>query len=129
MKTAVRYQSKSGNTEKVARVIAKELGVEASNVGVPLPESVDVLFLGGAIYAGSINKDLKKFLKEFRPGQAKTIALFSTAMGEKHIGGKVSKLLKGKEVALYGEEFHAQAKDLDASLEGAAAFAKKAAAE
>lgn len=129
MKIAVRYQSKSGNTAKVAQAIAKELGVEASGVDVPLAEDVDLLFVGGAIYAGNLSRHLKKFLKDLRPGQAKNIALFSTAASESHISGKAAKFLKDNDATVYGEEFHAQPNGLDAALPDAAAFAKKAVGE
>lgn len=124
MKIEVRYQSRSGNTEKVAQAIAKKLGLEAKSVQAPLDGDVDLLFLGGAIYAGGINRELKKFLKALGPGQTKNIVLFSTAMGTKNIGAKVEKLLGGKGAALYGEEFHAQAAELDAALPKAEAFAE-----
>jgi len=124
MEIEVRYQSRSGNTEKVARAIARKLNLQAQSVQSPLAASVDVLFLGGAVYAGGLHKDLKKFLKTLHPGQAQNIVLFSTAMGPKNISTKVEKLLRGKDTALFGQEFHAPSAELGAALPQAGAFAE-----
>lgn len=59
MKAAVRCQSRNGNTEGMSRIIAKAIGVTAEPVAVPLQEAVDVLFLGGAVYAWNIDKTLE----------------------------------------------------------------------
>ena len=129
MNIEVRYQSKSGNTARVAQAIAKELGVEAKEVKVPPGENVDLLFVGGAVYAGGISRDLKKFLKELKQGQAKRIAVFSTAMSPKNISPKVAKLIQDKGIVLIGEEYHARAAELESALPGAADFAKRIAAK
>jgi menaquinone-dependent protoporphyrinogen IX oxidase len=125
MKIAVRYQSKSGNTARVARVIAAALDVEAQAVDTPLEPDTDLLFVGGAIYAGNINGKLKRFLKELASDRVKHIAVFSTAAGAKHISPKVEKLLRGKEITLLGREFHAQSGALDAALPDAVAYVKE----
>jgi flavodoxin len=124
MKIAVRYQSRSGNTEAVARAIAKELNVQAERVDSPITGAVDLLFLGGAVYAGTLSRHLKKFIKELRPEQVKQIALFSTAAGDQNICLKVEKLLRNKDIALYGQEFHVQSRELEAMLPKAAEYAK-----
>lgn len=49
MKVAVRYYTKSGNTEKLALEIAKAVGVTAETTSVPISEEVDVLFLGSRV--------------------------------------------------------------------------------
>ncbi len=133
MKVEVRYQSKSGNTKKVADAIANAAGVQALDVENPLAEPADVLFLGGAIYAGGLNGKLKKFIKGLQEGAVGKIVLFSTAMGPKHIGPKVEALLKGKNIPLEEEELHIRSNELlpedrqqyDAAMEKAAQFAKK----
>jgi len=126
MKTEVRYQSKSGNTAKVAQAIADGAGVTAQSVSAPLSGGADLLFLGGAVYAGTISRELKKFIRALEPGQVKAIALFSTAAGEKNISAKVEKLLQGKNIRLVGSEFHATSGGLEQSLPLAEEFAKKA---
>jgi len=49
MKVAVRYQSRGGNTQGVAEIIAQTVGASAEPVTTPLKEPVDILFLGGAV--------------------------------------------------------------------------------
>lgn len=54
MNAAVRYYSRSGNTKAVAEAIAKGAGVQAVSVDAAdakITEPVDVLFIGGALYA------------------------------------------------------------------------------
>ncbi len=126
MKIEIRYQSKSGNTEKLANAVAKAAGVTAASVSVPLNENCDVLFLGGAIYAGMISGALKKFIKGISAGQAKMIVLFSTAASDKGIFKAVEKRLKDKNILLFGEELHLRSKDLEGNIGAADAFVKKA---
>ncbi|MDC7235654.1 MAG: flavodoxin domain-containing protein, partial [Spirochaetales bacterium] len=77
MKIAVRYYSKSGNTRKVAEVIAKALGVDALSIDEGLPKDVDLLFLGSSVYAGGVDKKVKDFINEL-DGSVKEIVNFST---------------------------------------------------
>ena len=44
MKVAVRYYTRSGNTEKLAKAIGDALSVQAENINVPLEEKADILF-------------------------------------------------------------------------------------
>ena len=65
MKNAVRYYSRTGNTKVAAEAIAKVINEEAVSVDspeAPVREHVDVLFIGGALYAYGIDKHLKKFV-------------------------------------------------------------------
>jgi flavodoxin len=78
MKIAVRYQSRGGNTKAVAEAIAKIAGVTAEPIDVPITESVDVLFIGGGIYAWDIDKNLKAYLHSLSPDLIKSMAVFTT---------------------------------------------------
>ena len=69
MKAAVRYYSRSGNTRVLAEAIAKGAGTEAVSVDkaeAVLNEEVDVLFLGGALYAYGLHGNLKKYLQTLK---------------------------------------------------------------
>ena len=48
MKCAVRYYTKTGNTKKLAEVVAAALGVEALPISEPVSEQTDLLFLGNS---------------------------------------------------------------------------------
>ena len=78
---AVRYQSRGGNTKAVAEAIAKAVGVEAEPIDVPIAEPVDLLFVGGGVYAWDIDKSLKAYLQNCNPETIKSVAAFSTAGG------------------------------------------------
>lgn len=81
MKIAVRYQSRGGNTRAAAEVIAKTLGVEAAPIDTPLPEPVDLLFVGGGVYRWDADPELKFYLKTLDAAKIGRIAAFSTTGG------------------------------------------------
>lgn len=78
MKTAVRYQSRNGNTRAAAEVIAKTVGVEAKPISEPLDGYVDVLFIGGGVYMGNIDSSLADHLEKLDKSKVGRIAAFST---------------------------------------------------
>jgi len=45
MQYQVRYYTRSGNTEKLAKAIAESIGCTAAKVDTPLAEKTDILFL------------------------------------------------------------------------------------
>lgn len=63
MKIAIRYQSRGGNTKAVAEAIAKEINVPAKSIESPIEEEVDLLFIGGGVYAWNIDKKLREYLE------------------------------------------------------------------
>lgn len=133
MKTAVRFYSKSGNTEKLAKVIAQAVNCTAKKIYEPMTESVDVLFLGGALYAGNLDKELQKFVTSLTADKVKKIVIFSTAAGPKSIQPLVKSLLEGTNISVSDEFFQCRGKFLLANknrpneddLNNAKAFAKK----
>lgn len=59
---AVRYYSRSGNTKLVADAIAQAIGTTAISVDqadAKITQSIDTLFVGGALYAYGLDKHLK----------------------------------------------------------------------
>jgi len=63
MKVAVRYYTKTGNTKRLAEVIARAVGTEALPISTPVTEPVDLLFLGNSYYAFSIDPEVKDFVR------------------------------------------------------------------
>ena len=59
MKFDVRYYTETGNTKKLADAISEVVGVEAKTIDNPITEEVEVLFLGTAIYAFGLSKEVK----------------------------------------------------------------------
>ena len=102
MTIAVRYQSRGGNTRAVANAIAKAVGVRAEPIVVPIDEPVDLLFVGGGVYAWDIDKTLKKYLEELNPETVKSVAAFTTAGGMNKTG-KITGIVKARGIAVREE--------------------------
>lgn len=107
MKIAVRYLSRGGNTRMVAEAIAREAGVKAEPLTVPLNETVDILFLGSGVYAlykfGFVDRKVKDFLEALKPDDVKSIAAFST--GATISGtGKITDMVKAKGIGVCKHE-------------------------
>lgn len=79
MKTAVRFQSRGGNTKAVAEIIAKMAGVKAEKAEVTLDEYVDILFVGGGVYMGKMDESLYHFLEKLDVDKVGELVCFSTS--------------------------------------------------
>lgn len=106
MKLAVRYYSRSGNTKKVAEAIAKATGVEAHECAAQLSEPVDLLFLGGSVYWGGVDTNLKLFIEQLDPGKVKCVAVFGTAALKKEPDRETEKLLRKRGISVSNHSFH-----------------------
>ena len=110
MKTAVRYYTKSGNTQKLADAIAEIAGVAAQTVDVPFEEEVDVLFLGSSVYGFGVDEQISNFIGNLDSGRVKTVVNFSTAALVPSTYSQVYKLLAAKNIPLDRREFHCRGK-------------------
>ena len=99
MNIAVRYQSRGGNTKAIAEAVAKAAASRAESVEVPLNGPVDVLFIGGGVYASNIDESLKKYIDELKPELVKTAAVFTTG-GFVGATEKISAALKARGVSV-----------------------------
>lgn len=97
MNIAIRYYSRGGNTKKLADAIAKVVGVDAKDCSVPINEPVDLLFLGGSVYWGGIDKNLKQFIAQLKPENVKCVATFGTSALKKEPDRETEKLVESKE--------------------------------
>ena len=107
MNIAVRYCSRSGNTKAAAEAIAEALGVTALSVddhGAVPEEKVDLLFLGGALYAYGIDDRLKTFITALSPENVGKAALFSTSRLSKHALDVMRKALRAKGILLLRQQ-------------------------
>ncbi len=105
MKIAIRYYSKTGNTQKLAVAIQDVLGVEARRTVVPLTEDVDILFLGSSVYAGKVDHDVKTFFEK-NTAHIGTIVSFSTAALMTSTYKQIKKLAEDHKIHLCSREFH-----------------------
>ncbi len=132
MKVAVRYFSRGGNTEKLAKAIGEAVGAEALTTDAALTEDVDILFLGSAVYAYGVDDHIKEFINGINVRVGKVVN-FSTAALVKSTYKQVGAILKEKGIPQAKEEYYCKgafgplhkgrpnAKDIQA----AADFAKK----
>lgn len=112
MAIAVRYQSRGGNTQRIADAIAKVAGVKAEPVTAPLAAPVSLLFVGGGLYAGHMDAALRTFLEGLTPEMVGRVAVFSTAMSPTSIVAEVKGILAPRGVAVAADAFHCKGKFL-----------------
>lgn len=79
MTYAVRYYTKTGNTERLAKAVAEALGVPALPISVPVDEPVDLLFLGNSYYAFSIDPEVRDFIRSLDKSKVGRIVNFGSA--------------------------------------------------
>lgn len=128
MRAAVRYYSRSGNTKAVAEAIAEAAGVSAISVDASdaaITEPVDVLFIGGALYAYGLDSHLKDYLKTLKKDDAKQEVVFSTSWISKHSIDLIKKALSEAGISVVSESFYVKNKPNDAQLKATADFARK----
>ncbi len=128
MRSAVRYYSRSGNTKAVAEAIAEAAGVSAISVDASdaaITEPVDVLFIGGALYAYGLDSHLKDYLKTLKKDDAKQAVVFSTSWISKHSIDLIKKALSEAGISVVSESFYVKNKPNDAQLKATADFARK----
>ena len=132
MRCEIRYISRTGNTKKLALAIGQAVKAPVKTVEVPLEGPLDLLFLGGSVYAADIDDSLKKFIANLKPGQVKKAAVFSTAAVLSSAYPKIEKRLEAAGVKVSEKEFHCPGSFLflhrgrpnRQDLQNAAAFAK-----
>ena len=111
MKTAVRYFSRGGSTEAIARAIARELREKAELTSVPIEKKVDVLFLGSGVYAGHIDSHVKEFIQNLDRNKVGKVAFFCTSVLDPGRRDKeVRRLLEQKAIPMDTRTFHCKGK-------------------
>ena len=128
MATAVRYYSRSGNTKAVADAVAKAAGVRAISVDsaeADIKDPVDVLFVGGALYAYGIDSHLRNFLNSLDGSLVGKAVVFSTSWVSKHAIELVREALAKKGISVAEETLYFRGKPNESQLEEAEKFARK----
>ncbi len=126
MSATVRYYSRSGNTKKLAEAIAEGAGVKAVSTDAAdaaIKEPVDILFIGGALYAYGIDKNLKQYLDGLDGSKVKKAVVFSTSWLSKHALDVIKKSLEEKGIAVDSRTCYVKSNAVEKSLEQAKAFA------
>lgn len=136
---AVVYVSKGGNTKKLADAAAAAIGIAAQSVEQvkSFDAPVDILFVGGSLYAGKMDSALRKFLQRLTPGEVKQVVVFGSAAGNKSVLDEVRTILEETGVAVCSEAFQCRGSFLLANrgrpnqddLNNVARFAEKMAGQ
>lgn len=125
---AVRYYSKSGNTKLLAEAIGKGAGVIPISVdqdSAKITENIDVLFIGGALYAYGLDKVMNEYLSGIDGNKVKKAVVFSTSWISKHSIDLIKKALVEKGIEVADETCYVRNKPNEKQLAEAEAFAKK----
>ena len=128
MNVAVRYYSRSGNTKKIAEYIAEAAGVNAVSVDAKdaaLNEKVDILFIGGALYAYGIDDNLKQYLNGLSSNKVGKAVVFSTSWLSKHALDLIKKGLTDKGIPVETDTLYFKSKAVDGSRDEVMKFAKR----
>lgn len=133
MKVAVRYYTKTGNTEKLANAVAEAVGVKALPISEPITEPVDVLFLGNSYYAFSIDPEVKRYIRSLDSRKVKRIVNFGSAAMLNSTWKKVKAEADQVGIRMDDREFHCKGefkglhkgRPNESDLKKAAAFARK----
>ena len=131
MKIAVRYYTRSGNTEKLSKAIAEAVDVQAEPVAETLHEKTDIVFLGCSYYAFDVDEAVKSFLFDNKDSIGKVVCFGTSAM-MKSIRKPIKRITDAAEIVLAEEEFHCRGSfgpmhkghPDEQDLTNAAAFAK-----
>lgn len=105
MTIAVRYYTRSGNTQKLAEAIAAAVGVQAAPVSAGLAEKADILFLGSSPYAFDVDDAVKAFLQKNRASIG-TLYHFGTSASPSSTYKLVAKLAAENGVTIAPEQYH-----------------------
>jgi flavorubredoxin len=125
---AVRYYSKSGNTKLLAEAIGKGAGVIPISVdedSAKITENIDLLFIGGALYAYGLDKEMNNFLAGIDGSKVKRAVVFSTSWISKHSIDLIKKALVEKGIEVADETCYVRNKPNEKQLAEAEVFAKK----
>lgn len=107
MNIAIRYYTRGGNTEKLAKAVEEAVGVSAKTVSEALEEKADTLLLGCSYYAFDMDPEVKKFLADNKDKIGR-IVLFGTSAMIKSMKKPMAKVLKelNANIELANQEFH-----------------------
>ena len=125
---AVRYYSRSGNTKILADEIAKTSNVSAISVdseNAKIDKPVDLLFIGGALYAYGLDKHLKEYLKTLTKENVKKAVVFSTSWISKHSVNLIKKELRNADIEVDDEYIYVKNTPSEKNLEEVRTFVKK----
>lgn len=105
MKYAIRYYSKSGNTQKLADAISEVLDVPAYDISHTLTEDVDILFFGSGVYGCALDPAVITFISDIDVNVGEFVN-FSTAGMMTSNYEMIKDVISTTDMVLSQREFH-----------------------
>ena len=128
MKIQVRYYSRSGNTKALAEAISKGVNTKAIAINdnnSSIQDKVDILFIGGALYAYGLDNKLKEYIANLDANKVSKAIFFSTSWISKHSIDLIKKALKNKGIDVEENYIYYKNKPNENELKEASDIAKK----
>ena len=125
MKTAIRYYSKFGHTEKMANIVGELTNTRPQLATVRLEEPVDTLYLGSGVFLGKVDSSIVEFINTLTPDMVKRVVCFGSSAIIKSPVPQMRELLQARGITVSEKEFscrgsmgpvhmgHPNKKDLD----------------
>lgn len=105
MKCAIRYYSKSGNTEKLANAISEVLDVPSCDISQDLTEDVDILFFGSGVYGCALDPAVIKFISNLNVNIGEFVNFSTSGIMESNYN-LIKDVLANTNIKLSEKEFH-----------------------
>ena len=105
-KIAIRYFSKTGNTQKLANEIADVTGCVAQTTDIPVKDKTDILFLGASVYWGGIDNQVKEFIRTLDAKKIGKVSVFSTSALVERAYPEIKKLIQAQGISTIEENFY-----------------------
>lgn len=115
MNSIILYSSKTGNTEKIANYMAKELNINCINLKQKQDlndlnlNNYDLIFIGSGVYGGRLHKDIINFLNSLNLNSKKKFAFFISWFGrgksDKRAVEKCTKILTSKNQVVHRDYY------------------------
>lgn len=128
MKTAVWYFSRTGNTKLAAEAIARGAGcaaVPVTDEHAALTEPVDVLFVGGALYAYGLDRRLKEWIAALDGRLVGRAVVFSTSWISRHSVDLIKVALAARGISVETDYFYAKNRPDENKQKDAEAFGRR----
>ena len=105
MKTAIRYYSKFGHTEKMAKIVGELTNTRPELATVRLSEPVDTLYLGSGVLLGKVDNSIVEFINKLTPDKVKNVVCFGSSAIIKSPVPQMREMLQARGIAVSEKEF------------------------
>ena len=105
MKTAIRYFSKFGHTEKMAKIVGELTNTRPELATVCLSEPVDTLYLGSGVLLGKVDNSIVEFINTLTPDKVKNVVCFGSSAIIKSPVPQMRKALEARGITVDEREF------------------------